>query len=270
MKTNNIILLIVLAFAVIACEPSKEVNNKKVAESLSSEKARKYWEEVGTKETVSALNDLISTTKTLVSQRKKEVSSKEDSRPQAQTPVFNKNQIAGVEVRSSTDISTYQGIFEVQNIDSNLLRGKIEGDVDFNIYYKLPKNNLTNFIKAKLQLTLFYETKIVSGSNNQVILLMEKKNPLLISIEEGSNEPFQKEYAFSNLSVKQIISEKRESSTVEVTFYDQKFIITPGQNVVRKVPNGEVEFFLKTSYAKPKSVMEEGLNYYVRLYAYVL
>lgn len=271
MKIYNILPYIFSVFILLnACQPSGEVDKQKVAESLTSESARKNWENVSNRETVSAINDIKEATDTYVTQRHKEVSSTEDQRQQVPTPIFNKNQIAGVEVRTSTDLSSYQGIFEVRNVDNEQIEGVLDDESTFTIYYKLPKNTLSNRIQVKSQLSLFYETEITGGSHTQTLILQEKRNPLLISIEDGSNEPLQKEYSGLNIFVRQLESENRDSNMVRITLYDQIFTMTPGQSTVREAPVGSVEFFLQTSYSKPRSIMEEGLNYYVRLYGYAL
>ena len=146
----------------------------------------------------------------------------------------------------------------------------VNEDEEFNIFYKVPVDNLESRIGAAADLSLTHESSIKSGSFNQLVILSEEERPLLLSINEGSSQPFNKSYQEIGLSVQQLIDEKTDENEVLVTFQDQEFTLKEGDRIIRQTEGGEIEFILITSYVRSENLMQEGQQYFVRLYAYAL
>ena len=267
---NLQIYFFIISLLAISCQPSSQLNEQKVEETLTSEAAKSHWKETGNAETIGALSELQTNTKDLVTERQKHRITAEDTVAIQHPPVFNKKELPEVEFRAAPGVSTYKGQFHIDKMENGMIQGKIDGGGDCSIYYQFPEHDLPKFAKVDSDVSLFYEEEFVSGSLNKALMLSTDRHPLVLSVEEGSDQPFVKRFPDLNLVLRQIVGNEKEGNGVQIQYGNQRFSLTEGQKVRRRGPGGEIEFFLITSFVKPASILEEGQNYYVRLYAYAL
>ena len=265
MKYLNISILVIL---LIGCQSSGRVDSESVSETIINPNAQDHWEKAGSTQNVKSLESLKNGTSEFISIRRRDTIANEVIESKA--PVLNQSRLPQVEIKSNIEISDYQGPFQVASINSLLIVGAIEGDQSFEIHYSLPGNGLSNFVKEDSRLNLRYSQALLSGSNIKNIILSENSSPLLLAIEEGSNQLFERNYERFNLKVRQFRDGENARSGVEVSYGRQSAILYEGERIQMDHTTGKIEFFLLTSYSKPRGIMDEGLPNYVRLYGYIL
>lgn len=266
---NNYIKAAFLMIAITACQSPKssDINSERINESLSSDAAKSHWKEVQDESSIKALESLKSETTVLVSDRRPEVIKEPETAPTLKDPVMPQELVASVQVRSGGNLENYRGNFRIRSVDENVIRGVVENDAEFNIFYKIPNARLDASIKAEQNMELYYDSGVRSGSFNQTLFLKDGRRPVLLSIEEGSMTPFEKSYKDVELAVRQIIEDGKNTGAVEIRFGRDRFRLEQGERRLAKGQDGTVEFYLYSSYAKPENTMEEGMNYFIRLFA---
>jgi len=170
------------------------------------------------------------------------------------------------------DLQQYQGRFEIVSAKQGILSGSIKKGVPLELIYKLPQSRQLSALSRDREIYIDFSNTVVQSTLMQRVIVYEKtdRTPIMLSISEGSNQPYRRDLEKYGLKISQQPTDKENSAPpVKISYQGKSVVVNMGQQAILKAGAKQLKVYLRSSYAHTGSAESmEGLPYYVSLIIY--
>ena len=245
--------------------PGRVENIEQITASIQDSAMRERWREAAAAGQLPSLGSL-PVPDTIISTRQR--ARVADARLQRGAALIPPQAVADVRLMGLDTLRVYRGPITLGDSAGGRVRATLAGAPAVEIHYKLPGNQPLVLLPGPL--TLVYRDDVVNSSVRRELIITAPNAPVLLHLNDGSNQPYDRTFRELPLRVRQTGQADQLISPVEITYADQQFVLRPGERRRARDAAGDVEFFVLSSHYTPPAQVEtaEGDPYHVQLFMY--